>query len=225
MSLAGAPRRQTFSWSVRRNSPAVCFASICITYLCLGANVKLRAGRSVVNGGCVRVDVIRGDGFVATEDIEGWELCFVVSLQKLAVGHASILRCLCKGTFDGVGGQVSKELPKAWIVRLPLDGRPFMGFEVDILGRDDEVFELLAGVHKIVVDNGAMDKEGLMDISKFVEHWIDFGWHVGDGVIPLCVIIAIVIKYKGIPVAVGCEEYVWVLLVFVVRVGTLFDVG
>ncbi len=59
---------------------AICFASICITNLCLGADLKLGAGRSVVNGGCVRVDVVRGNGFVATEDIESWELCFVVSL-------------------------------------------------------------------------------------------------------------------------------------------------
>ena len=104
----------------------VCFASICVTNLCLGANVKLGAGRSIVNGGCVRVDVIRGDGFVATEDIESWELCLVMSLQELAVGHASVLRCFRKGTVDGVGGQVSKKSSEAWIVRFPLYDRPFV---------------------------------------------------------------------------------------------------
>ena len=83
---------------------AVCFASICITNLCLGADLKLGAGRSVVNGGCVRVDVVCSDGLVAAEDIESWELCFVVSLQELAVGHACVLRCLRKGTLDDVGG-------------------------------------------------------------------------------------------------------------------------
>ncbi len=84
---------------------------------------------------------------------------------------------------------------------------------------------LLVGLQKIVVDKVAIDKEGLMDISKFVEHWIDFRWHVGDGVIPLCVIIAIVIKYRGIPVAVGGEEDVRVRVVFIVCVGALFNVG
>jgi hypothetical protein len=142
----------------------IVFASICITDLCLGADVELGSCRSVVNGRCVRVDVTRGYRFVATEDIKSWELCFVVSLQKVAVGHASLLRCFCKGTFDGVGGQVSKEWLKAWIIRLPLYGRPFVEFEADILGRDDEVFELLVGVHEIVVDNGAIDKEGSMNI-------------------------------------------------------------
>ena len=96
---------------------------------------------------------------------------------------------------------------------------------MDGFGRNDESLEFLVGVHKIVVANGAIDEEGLVDISKFVEHRIDSGCHVGDGVIPLCVIIAIVVKHRGIPVVVGGEEYVRMLVVFVVRIGALFDVG
>jgi hypothetical protein len=94
---------------------AVGFATIGVTDLGLSANIELSAGRSVVNGGCVRVDIVRGNGFVASEDIEGWELCFMVSLQYFTLGHTSILGWQ-RGSRRSVGAVGNQSGVEQWIV-------------------------------------------------------------------------------------------------------------
>jgi hypothetical protein len=61
-------------------------------------------------------------------------------------------------------------------------------------------------------------------VSEFVKHGIDFGWHISDGVIPLGIVVTIVVKYGRVPITVGCDENVWVCIVFIVRVGALLDI-
>jgi hypothetical protein len=43
---------------------AVGFTSVDVTDLCVGPDKELSASRAVIDGGCVRVHVVSGEGFV-----------------------------------------------------------------------------------------------------------------------------------------------------------------
>jgi hypothetical protein len=102
------------------------FATVGVTDLGLSADVELGTGSAVVNGRCVRVDVVRGDGFVASEDIEGRELCLMVSLQYFALWHTGVLCCLGEGTFNDVRRKVAEEASKPRVIRLALNSGSFV---------------------------------------------------------------------------------------------------
>ena len=87
---------------------SVRFAAVDVTDLSLSADIELGASRSVIDGRCIRVNIVGGKWFIAAGDVEGWELCFVVAVQDFALWHAGILGSFCKSTFDSVSIEVPK---------------------------------------------------------------------------------------------------------------------
>ena len=135
-----------------------------------------------------------------------------------------MLRGFGKGVFNGLSREVAKAWTKTGIVGFPLDNEASMQFKMDDIGRDDEILKLLMCVQEVFIDSGPVDKEGLSDVSKFIKHWIYFGWRICEGIIPLCVIISVVVKDRGIPVAVRGDEYMRMCIILIVCVGLLLDI-
>jgi hypothetical protein len=92
------------------------FAAVDITDLCLGADVELSTGGAVVDSGRVGVHIVGGEGFIASGDVEGRELSFVVAMEDFALWHAGILRSFGKSTFHSVRTEVAEVGAKAFIV-------------------------------------------------------------------------------------------------------------
>jgi hypothetical protein len=178
----------------RAEELAIGLASIDVTNLGLGADIELSARGAVVDGGCVRVDVVSGNGFVATDDIEGWKLRFMVSLEDRAVGHAGMLCRFRKCAFNDLSREVTKEWAKTSIIRLAGNNRAFMRFEINGICRNDVVFKFLVCVEEVVCDGGSVDEQGLTNIAIFIEHRVNVWWRIGEGVIPLCIVIAVVVE-------------------------------
>ena len=57
---------------------AICFTTIDVTDMGLGADIELGARGTVVDGRRIRVDIVSGNRFIATEDVEGRELCLMM---------------------------------------------------------------------------------------------------------------------------------------------------
>jgi hypothetical protein len=105
---------------------SVRFAAVDVTDLSLSANIELGAGRAVIDGGCIGVDIIRGEWFIAAGDVEGRELCFVVAVEDFTLWHTGILGSFGESTFDSVCIEVPKMRAKAFIVGFMVDNTAFV---------------------------------------------------------------------------------------------------
>jgi hypothetical protein len=64
---------------------AVSFASVNVSYLCLGTDVELSSCRTIIDGGCVGVDIVCCDRLVASDDIKSGVLCLMMLVEYFAL--------------------------------------------------------------------------------------------------------------------------------------------